>query len=200
MRKRIVIMLLVLFLTISLSLLTVNAVDRSSSTWVPSWGSASARNGSYSGSVRMFMDFGWDTEYSISGLMADTNETLEMDLMFYNYDGEGYVTYYYGDDTYGVYWETNQPRPYHDTDFDDNENEPALCIGCSDANLYEVDQYYYWWCYGVKNSDGGSAEVAAQRGYRSPSGIYESCWNVFAEQTIEVVGYADFDVPGSVSW
>lgn len=170
-------------------------------TWVPSWGTATAYDSNhYTGAVYMLMSFGWDDDESLSGCMSDTNETLEVEFLFYDYDYNAYTKYDYGDNTQGTYWETNQPRPYHDTTLCDLGQEVNFCIGCSDANEFEIDTYYYWWSYGVKTSNGSKAKVNVQTGHRTPSNVYESCWFVFGDQTHTIVPYSQFNTPGSKNW
>lgn len=181
----------------------VFAADKDDKTWVPTQGYAFAQNGSFQNSVFMYADFYWSSESRMSGLKDDTNETLEMDIVFYNYDGKGYSYEWYkksGNNYRGTYWETNQPRPYVDTQFDDSYNERAFTIGSSDANQFKAKTQYYWWAYGNKNSNGSKTKLSVQRGYRFPSGSYENPFAVFAEETKILVPFSNWNTPGAKNW
>lgn len=195
--------LLILILVLSFSSAAL-AEDKPNNTWVPDGGYAFAIDGSYSNTVYMYCDFEWSSSSKLSGLKNDDNETLEMDIVYYNYDGDAYSYEWYNYSGYngyrGNYWETNQPRPYWDTQFDDSENERSFCLGCSDANQFTANSMYYWWGYGQKNSNGSMAKVIAQRGHRTPEWDYEDTYAVFAEESAIIVPFSNWDTPGSAQW
>lgn len=178
---------------------------KSTYTWVPSSGYAFAINGSaYPNTVYLYSDFEWSSESRLSGLKSDYNETLEMDIVFYNYDGNAYAYNWYNySDTnryQGTYWDTNQPWPYWDTLASDGNDERSFCVGCSDANLFQANTLYYWWGYAVKHSNGSMAKIVAQRGYRSPDYRLSDTWSVFSEQSQIIVPFSSWTTPGSKSW
>lgn len=181
------------------------AESRPTNTWVPTSGYTYAIDGSaYPNTVFMYTDWEWSSSSRLSGLKEDGNETLEVQIVFYDYDDNAYADGWYNYDQYnkyrGQYWETNQPRPYWDTLVLDN-NEKSFAVGCSDANQFQADKMYYWWGYGEKNSSGSWTKVSAQRGYRLPSTCYERSWCVEGEQTAIIVDFTEhWSTPGSKSW
>ena len=74
----------------------------------------------------MLMSFGWDDDESLSGCMSDTNETLEVEFLFYDYNA--YTKYDYGDNTQGTYWETNQKWKELFENFRESADMQDLCI------------------------------------------------------------------------
>jgi hypothetical protein len=148
--------------------------------------------------VLIGMVFSWDDQESISGFHADNNETFEASIVFYNYD-DGAYAYEWGGTTEGTYWETDQPSSYLDTQALDNEDERDFCVGCADANELEPGTSYLWWGKAPKASEGSSAKVNIQRGYRFPSFIYTT-WSVFAEQTVIKIPFTQWTTPGDTSW
>jgi hypothetical protein len=203
MRKTIIFLLIIFVMVASIGV--VYAVDRDPYTWVPTSGQVSAWDSSaYPNSVFLFMDFSWSSLQRLQGLRADNNETLEMDLVVYNYDNNAYIynwLNYSSSTPPGTLWDSNQPRAYWDTqDFDDS-NERSFTVGSADANLFEPNTFYYWWGYAQKNKNTNSwVKISAQRGYRLPSWVY-STWSVFSEQGVVVIPFSQHKtIPGTVNW
>ncbi|GEM_PF-3237641 len=201
-----VICLIILLLMISVSV--VLAEDRPLNTWVPSSGQVGAWDSSnFPNTVFLYCDFQWSSLSRLSGLRADYNETLEMDIVFKNFGGQSAYAYWWYNYDYhnpnanrGTYWETNQPWPYWDTQLDDGPTERPFTVGCSDANVFQPNTLYYWWAYAVKNSSGSSAKLVAQRGYRAPDWALMDPYAVFAEQSYKVFEFTDWTAPGTKSW
>jgi len=152
--KVLILSIALIFTSISLAF----AVDKPPNTWVPSSGYASAwESSAYPNTVFLYSDFEWSSERRLSGLKDDWNETLEMDIVFKNWGGQSaYCYYWYNYDYYnpnanrGVYWETNQPWAYWDTQLDDGTDERSFTVGSSDAGEFQANTLYYWWGYAQK--------------------------------------------------
>lgn len=155
--------------------------------WVPTSGSATVWNSSqYKDAVYMNLNWSWDSDSDMTLYQSSDNITLEAEIVFYNYDGEGHaVGWYSGDWTY----DTNQPSPYIDTQFNfGNKDEVPYTIGSYDATGFKSGKNYYWVCFGdVNNPDGSMAKIYFQRGHKL-FGI-NSTWTIFADETEIVVGF-----------
>ncbi|MBO9129184.1 hypothetical protein [Bacillus sp. 165] len=144
----------------------------------------------------------------ISGYLEDSKEnSFELDTVFYNYDGEAWVTKY-GGTTQGTWWSTNLPSPYLDTQFGDDWavyggqknafGEPCevnLGVGSADAEALKSEKEYY---YNIKvnknyrydnwlvklNSQPGKAYLGNQWGvfsYATYKMSPTTGWNSFSE-------------------
>lgn len=169
-------------------------------TWVPTDVFVQASESSDNSNWRyMFLQFIWGSADNLSGFENDSNETLEMDLVMYNYDGNAWA-YNTAGSTRGTMWDSNQPLAYLDTQFDDGTNERPFSVGAPDASLFQPSTFYYWWINALDTSSSTSmAKLQAQRGYRSPSNMYTT-WNVFSEQTVNLIPFNQFTVPGSTTY
>ena len=126
---------------------------------------------------------------TLKNLNVDSNEALEMEVVFYNYtsattsaSNKGSAFQYIKS---GSTWATNQPNSYRDTSFADNPNEVSFCVGVSDTSDLVANKGYYWYIDGTKGTTDnnyrhdGRFRVVAQRGYRL---IGSGAFSVFAEE------------------
>lgn len=121
----------------------------------------------------------------ISNLKVDNNETLEMEVVFYNSPNASVIanrgcSY---QETGGKTWSTNQPNAYLDTTFSDGTHR-CFCVGVDDASELSSGTWYNWSITSDKGSKPGYAndgrfKVNAQRGYRDGT---SGTWGVFAEE------------------
>lgn len=176
---------------------TVSAASTSTSNWLPTSGSASAwPSQNVSDATYLEVRYEWESASDLSTLTNDSDSTLEADLVFYNYDNEALATGWYTGGNYT--YNTNQPRAYQDTQAFDNDDEPVFTIGCSDASALEAETEYYWVAYGNETgSDGCKAKLCFQRGNRLIDSIYESTWNIFAEETVIVIPFSSWNTATS---
>lgn len=143
---------------------------------------------------------------TLKNLNIDSNEALEMEVVFYNYrststslSNRGGAFQY---EKSGSTWATNQPNSYRDTSFSDNPNEVSFCVGVNDTSDLVANKWYYWYIDGLKGSTAnnyrhdGRFRVAAQRGYRLV-GIGSGAFSVFAE---EHEGICRLGVPDGNNW
>lgn len=176
---------------------TVNETQNTrASNWLPSSGHAGAwRSQNVSDATYMEVWYRWDTAAELSTLTNDNDSTLEADLVFRNYDGEAISTEWYdGNYTYN----TNQPRPYQDTQAFDSNNEAVFSIGCSDASSLRHGVDYYWIAYGNRTSSNGcKAKVNFQRGHRILNSLYEETWNIYGDETVKVVPFENWNTATS---
>lgn len=171
---------------------TSAAVEPKASNWVPTSGHAGTwPSQNVSDATYMEVYYKWNSASELSTLTDKSDSTLEGDLVFYNYDDDSPATGWYG----GNYtYNTNQPRPYQDTQAFDNSNEPVFCIGCSDASALKAKTDYYWIAYGNKtDSDGCKAKLNFQRGHRVIDDIYEETWNIFGDETKVVIPFSSWN-------
>jgi len=169
-------------------------------TWVPTSIYVEVEPHDWDPDLRyIYSSFLWDSDDHLSGFHQDNNETYEGDVVFYNYDDSAYC-YEWSGSTRGTFWDSNQPRAYLDTQASDGDDERPFCVGCPDASLFQKDtSYYYWITPDITQSSEGMAKIAPQRGHRSPSNVY-STWSVFSDQTVIVIPFTSYDVPGWTSW
>lgn len=124
---------------------------------------------------------------TLDNLLVDSNETLEMEVVFYNYknannrDERGNAFQLRKS---GVVWTTNQPNSYLDTAFGDPETEVSFCVGVDDASDLVANRWYYWSVPGTKGTQAnylndGRFKVIAQRGYRL---LGSGTWSVFSDE------------------
>lgn len=125
---------------------------------------------------------------TLDNLNVDTNEALEMEVVFYNYNDSSVATANKGNSFQliksGVTWSTNQPNHYKDTNFGDPEEEVSFCVGVDDTTDLVANRWYYWKINGTKGTQSnyandGRFKVVAQRGYRTIGG---GAFSVFAEE------------------
>lgn len=181
------------------------SVSSSTLPWVPNLGRVNTAVASWDNTkVYMYNSFWWSSDANLAGLRQDTNKTFEGEVYFYNFDGKGFAKNWGFEDPNntqrGLYWDTNQPRAYWDTQASDGLDERCFTIGCSDANLIKSSQLYYWSGTAAKNSSGSSSKLVMQRGHRTPSDFYENTWAIFSDESIKVVNYTDYTAPGEYSW
>lgn len=144
----------------------------------------------------------WNTSADLAGLRRDNNETLEMDVVFYNYDGNAWAIFWPCSLCYKDYdWESNQPRAYGDTTFFDNQYERPFTVGSADATQFVHQKWYYYTIFNLQGPGNGptKTKLQAQRGHRSPSNCY-SALCVFAEETVQIVPFNNFNSPGHCFW
>lgn len=126
---------------------------------------------------------------TLNNLNVDSNEALEMEVVFYNYNKSS-TSYNQKGNAYqliksGSTWATNQPNSYRDTNFLDNSQEVSFCVGVDDTTDLVANRWYYWYINGTKGTtennypNDGRFKVIAQRGYRLLGG---GAWSVFAEE------------------
>lgn len=170
---------------------TGTKIASATGNWVPTSGNAVVWNSTqYDDAVYMNLIWSWDSDASMTLYQSENNITLEAEIVFYNYDGKGHaVGWYSGDWTY----DTNQPSPYFDTQFNfGNKDEVPYTIGSYDATGFESGKNYYWVCFGdVNNPDGSKAKIYFQRGHKL-FGI-NSTWTIFADETEIVVGFNEWN-------
>lgn len=145
----------------------------------------------------------WNTDADLAGLRRDNNETLEVDVVFYNYDGTAWaINWPCSLCYYGVNWDSNQPRAYADTQMDDSYNERPFSVGSADATQFVKGRWYYFYIYDVRGASSGptKTKLQAQRGHRWPSTCY-STYCVYAEDTVTIVPFsAYYFSPGHCYW
>ena len=143
---------------------------------------------------------------ALKNLQHDSNETLEMEVVFYdlpnetNPDDRG-LTF---QKTTGSVYLTNQPGAYLDTGLCDDY--PCFCVGVKNANKLEAKKWY-WWEITSKKGDykgypnDGRFRVNAQRGYRYLS---DGAYGIFSEEHEKTVSYGKTSkqrwVPKTNAW
>ncbi len=128
-------------------------------------------------------------QFGLENLQVDDNETLEMEIWFYDYykSSEEAKTrgHSFMPKTRDIRWATNQPNAYLDTQAFDGYGADVYCIGVSDANALVENKNYFWAIRkgGIVEPDGcvndGRYVVAAQRGYRH---LYGGAFGIFSEE------------------
>lgn len=118
---------------------------------------------------------------NLSNLQLDNNETLEIDLVLFNYRDNGFMHSNYSG---VVFWSSNQPNKYLDTQFGDESDETVFCVGEKNALSLNADTWYFWSITAGKGtSDNGFRDgffkIQPQRGYRLIAG---SAWTIFKEE------------------
>ncbi len=126
---------------------------------------------------------------TLKNLNVDSNEALEMEVVFYNYTSSSTEASLKGSAFQyiksGSTWATNQPNSYRDTSFADSKNKVSFCVGVDDTSDLVANKWYYWYIDGTKGTTAnnyrhdGRFVVTAQRGYRL---IGSGAWSVFAEE------------------
>lgn len=167
------------------------------SNWIPSRGSAFVwPSGSYDDATYLQVNYEWDSASELSALTNNSASTLEGEIVLRNYDGEAIADQWNTNYAYT----TNQPRAYRDTQFLDSSDECCFTVGCSDASALEAGTQYYWYGYGNRTTSANcDVKVYFQRGHRFPAGIYDTAWNVFADETEIVVRFSDWNTADAAS-
>lgn len=167
------------------------------SNWLPTSGSAFVwPSGSYDDATYLQVNYEWDSSSKLSTLTNNTASTLEGEIVLRNYDGEAIANRWNTNYAYT----TNQPRAYRDTQFLDGSDECCFTVGCSDASALEAGKQYYWYAYGNRTeSESCDVKVYFQRGHRLPAGIYDTAWNVFADETKIVIRFSDWNTADASS-
>jgi hypothetical protein len=128
------------------------------------------------------------TTSTLAKLNVDSNEALEMEVVFYNYTNASTVSnrgHAFQLLKSGSTWATNQPNSYRDTAFCDSEDEVSFCVGVDDTSDLKANTWYYWYINGTKGTtsnnyaNDGRFKVVAQRGYRA---LGSGTWSVFSEE------------------
>lgn len=128
------------------------------------------------------------TTSTLAKLNVDSNEALEMEVVFYNYANASSVSnrgHAFQLLKSGSTWATNQPNSYRDTAFCDSEDEVSFCVGVDDTSDLKANTWYYWYINGTKGTtannyaNDGRFKVVAQRGYRA---LGSGTWSVFSEE------------------
>lgn len=169
-----------------------NAARATSATnWLPTSGTAYVwPSGSYSDATYLQVDFKWNSASALSTLTNNSNSTLEAEIVLYNYNGEAI-----SDDWNTNYaYTTNQPRAYRDTQAFDDPDECCFTVGCSSAQDFVAGTQYYWYAYGNRTTSSScNVKVYFQRGHRFPAAIYDTAWNVFADETTTVIRFNEWN-------
>ena len=126
---------------------------------------------------------------TLNNLNIDSNEALEMEVLFYNYTDPKLSVSEKGStfqiNKSGAVWATNQPNSYRDTTFGDSSNTVSFSIGVSDTTSLVANKWYYWYMNGPAGTtannypNDGRFKVTAQRSYRL---IGSGAFSVFAEE------------------
>lgn len=128
------------------------------------------------------------TTSTLAKLNVDSNEALEMEVVFYNYTNASSLSnrgHAFQLLKSGSTWATNQPNSYRDTAFCDSEEEVSFCVGVDDTSDLKANTWYYWYINGTKGTtsdnyvNDGRFKVIAQRGYRA---LGSGTWSVFSEE------------------
>lgn len=168
------------------------ATRASYGNWLPTYGWGGAwPSSTVSDATYLEVSYRWDYAYQLAGLTGDADSTFEADLVLYNYDDTAMATGWHS----GNYsYNTNQPRPYKDTQAFDNGDEPVFCIGCSDASSLVAGKDYYWIAYGNETgSTSCKAKLNLQRGSRLIDAIYEQTWNIFGDETVTIISFTEWN-------
>ena len=141
---------------------------------------------------------------TLNNLNIDSNEALEMEVVFYNYNKSSTSQNDRGDAFQliksGSTWATNQPNSYRDTNFLDNSQEVSFCVGVDDTSDLIAGRWYYWYINGTKGTtannypNDGRFKVTAQRGYRL---LGSGAWSVFADEHEAI---RSLGLPSTLNW
>jgi hypothetical protein len=149
--------------------------------WFPNTVSVYFADRVFQGVSSVDLSYRYDQQ-TLDNLQLDSNEALEMEVVFYNYnDGHSFF-----DETKDIVsWFTNQPNAYLDTRLFDNDQEASYCVGVEDANDLIANKSYHWqirkWGLARSGSEyDGRFKVLAQRSYAVfPMG---APYSIFAEE------------------
>lgn len=123
---------------------------------------------------------------NLNNLNVDSNEALEMTLMFYNEKNSSqYPGNAYQKTTHRTYT-TNLPNAYLDTSFGDSSNIIQQCVGCAATEDLVANRTYFWSITSDAGSNQGNTydgafRVVAQRSYDS-LGALTTPYRIFAEE------------------
>lgn len=141
---------------------------------------------------------------TLNNLNVDSNEALEMEVVFYNYNKSSTSQNDKGNAFQliksGSTWATNQPNSYRDTNFLDNNQEVSFCVGVDDTSDLVAGRWYYWYINGTKGTtannypNDGRFKVTAQRGYRL---LGSGTWSVFADEHEAI---RSLGIPSNLNW
>lgn len=190
--------------------------------WFPGTVEASFFSGNFQG-LRTFVDLYFTFSSSeLQYLNVDSNEALEMEVVFYNYtnpqnpEDTGYsFVPVDGNPSMGtegldfrepVSWSATFENAYLDTSFFDNQNEISSCVGIYDTSDLVANQRYFWRinyagcaiAQGYPND--GRYRVVAQRSYRiAPESLIEGSdeFMVFSEEKEGIIKYG---LSGNQNW
>ncbi len=102
-----------------------------------------------------------------------------------------------------VYWESNLPSAYLDTQFGDDDYIKCYTVGSADATQFKpwiMYRYYIRTANGTASKD--NAFLQAQIGTRFPSSNY-STWGPFSTQSHEIYSRKLWNlqpIPGTINW
>lgn len=124
---------------------------------------------------------------ALNNLVYDENEALEIEVQFYNYNSYGTSAANLGSAfqcSMNATWISSQPGAYLDTNFSDDQDIVALCVGCPDASQLVANTYYYWRIDSdagdiLNYPNDGRFRITAQRSYRNGG---SSTWHIFGEE------------------
>lgn len=130
------------------------------------------------------------TQTSLNYLVHDSNEALEMEVLFYNEGNTGNAstsgtTFQNYPSNEGSAWASNQPEAYLDTTFGDSDEAVSFCVGVPDASNLSSNKWYYWIITGESGTQSnnfvndGRFKVIAQRSYKT---FLPGTWGVFSEE------------------
>ncbi|MDO4378666.1 MAG: hypothetical protein Q4C64_05895 [Erysipelotrichia bacterium] len=157
--------------------------------WMPTIVQAKFQSEITSGKNRTTLIFAYESGYNnYNNLIKDDNETLEMEVAFYNYihANEEYKLGSAFQLLTGKTFSTNIPDYYLDTELCDDPNVLTFCVGCHDARKLSTNVFYYWAIDSKNGSQtpayqqNGRFRVVAQRGYHIAETV--STYNVFSEE------------------
>lgn len=170
--------------------------------WYPTNVKTYFRNNSSSGKNKCRLIFSYNPT-QLSYLKKDSNEALELSIVFYNYTQHGYAYMKRSNVTYG----TDQPTGYLDTSFLDGSDEVDFCVGVRNANQLAANRDYYWWIESTAGSrpsnrpQNGQFKVLAQRSYSvlnpAPSSLAQ--WFVYSEEHEDILRLKTFET-GNTAW
>ena len=156
--------------------------------WYPTYVDVSFISGIRTGQNRTQLWYKYN-QTQLNYLNIDSNEALEMEVLFYNNTDATDIanrgnTYQYHLSDEGDAWASNQPNAYLDTTFMDSSSV-SFCVGESDTTELIADTWYFWWIDGAAGTtsynyvNDGRFRVTAQRSYRL---LFSGAWFVYAEE------------------
>lgn len=140
------------------------------------------------------LDFKFTSSY-LQNLQVDNNETLEAEILFYDYNlatnvSKRGTSFMYSDADEGTAWYANFENAYLDTNISDEAGVKSFCIGISDTSELTANQWYTWRIRGNAGTQSynyindGRFCVSVQRGYRVLTG---TALDVFGEEHEKII-------------
>jgi hypothetical protein len=144
-----------------------------------------------------YQDFYWDTASRHSTLTYEWNGTsaYEHEIIFYNYDGNGYAS---GATTFN----SNLPSTtYLDPGVFNNQNEYTIEIGTTRADLITHPTWYYADAYLSTRTTGSNSKIRTVRGARAHSCPWDWCVSEINGNLVNKSTVWWYSAPGSQqSW